>query len=73
VIPFDALREEVERRRREHWVRILEGERPGRAAGRRPRDLAKEDLLIRLDRRQLELMETERGVRMTPEGEPPER
>jgi hypothetical protein len=72
VIPFEALREEVERRRRERWVRILKGERPGRAAGRRPRDPAKEDLFIRLDRRQLELMETERELRLSREGEPPE-
>lgn len=64
MISFDELREDVERLRRENWVRILEGEKLGRVPGRRPRDTAKEDLLIRLDRLRLEHMEEERGIRL---------
>jgi hypothetical protein len=72
LISFDDLREQVERLRREHWLRIVAGERPGRVPGRRPRDGAKEDLLIRLDRLRLERLEEERGIRLRRGTDPPE-
>jgi hypothetical protein len=51
---YEELREEVLRRKRERWVKLLASEPPGRAPGRRPRDPEKERLLARLDRARLE-------------------
>lgn len=53
MITYEEFRAEVERRKRERWVRILAAEPPGRAPGRRPRDPLKEELLLRLDRARL--------------------
>jgi hypothetical protein len=54
MIPYEAFRHEVRRRRRERWLEILAGETPGRAPGRRPRDPEQERLLLALDRARLE-------------------
>lgn len=51
--PGSRADSQVQRRKRERWVRILASEAPGRAPGRRPRDPAKEKLLLRLDRARL--------------------
>lgn len=64
MISFEDLCADVKRRRRLRWLEALEGEGPGRAPGRRPRDQAKEDLLIRLDRARVERLEEERGLRL---------
>lgn len=53
MIAYEEFRHEVERRKRERWMAILNGEPPGRAPGRRPRDPVQEELLLRLDRRRL--------------------
>ena len=50
---YEEFREEVRRRKRERWVKILAAEPPGRAAGRRPRDPVQERLLLRLDEARL--------------------
>lgn len=54
MIDYEEFQAEVRRRKQERWARILESERPGRPAGRRPRDPEKERLLTRLDRARLE-------------------
>ncbi len=53
MISYEEFRAEVARRKRERWARILASEPSGRAPGRRPRDPAKEKLLLRLDRARL--------------------
>lgn len=53
MIPWEEFRREVERRKRERWLSILAAEPRGRAPGRRPRDPAKERLLLELDRARL--------------------
>ena len=53
MISYEEFRDEVLRRKRQRWVRILAGEPSGRAPGRRPRDPEKEKLLLRLDRARL--------------------
>lgn len=53
MIDYDEFQAEVQRRRRERWPRILSGEPPGRAPGRRPRDAEQERLLTRMDRARL--------------------
>ena len=50
---YDEFQREVQRRKRERWAKILASEPPGRAAGRRPRDPAKERILLKLDRARL--------------------
>lgn len=67
-IPYEEFRAEVERRKRERWVRILASEPPGRAPGRRPRDPLKEKLLLRLDRARL-VREGRLGARLEKESE----
>jgi len=54
VKAWNEFREEVRRRKRERWARILDAESPRRAVGRRPRDPEKEALLLELDRRRVE-------------------
>jgi hypothetical protein len=51
---YEDFREEVRRRRRERWAKIVANEPPGRPAGRRPRDPEQEELLLALDRARLE-------------------
>jgi hypothetical protein len=51
---YEALLEDVRRRRSERWLGILAGEPAGRPAGRRPRDPQQERLLLALDRARLE-------------------
>ena len=53
MLTYDAFLQEVRRRKRSKWVRILNSETPGRVAGRRPRDPQQEVLLLRLDRARL--------------------
>ena len=53
MLTYDAFLQEVRRRKRVRWVRILNSETPGRVAGRRPRDPQQETLLLRLDRARL--------------------
>ena len=50
MLTLDTFLDEVRRRKRARWVRILNSEAPGRVAGRRPRDPQQEALLLRLDR-----------------------
>lgn len=50
---YEQLAEEIRRRKAERWAKILASEPPGRPAGRRRRDPAKEELLLRLDRARL--------------------
>ena len=64
MISYEDFRAEVERRKRQRWVRILDGEPPGRVPGRRPRDPEKERLLARLDRRRLEERDRALGLRV---------
>ena len=47
---LDEFLAEVKQRKRERWAAILASEPSGRAAGRRPRDPEKEELLAELDR-----------------------
>ena len=54
MIDYDRFQEEIRRRKRARWVRILAGEPPGRAAGRRPRDPEQERLLRTMDRARVE-------------------
>ena len=54
MIDYDEFQAEVQRRKRERWVRILAAEPPGRVAGRRPRDPEQERMLLRMDRTRLE-------------------
>ena len=53
MIDYDDFMRDVRQRKRERWVRILSGEPPGRAAGRRPRDPEQERMLLKLDRARL--------------------
>ena len=53
MIPYERFREEVARRRRERWARILAGEPSGRPPGRRPRDPEQERILLERDRARL--------------------
>ena len=50
MIKYDEFQRDVRRRKRERWAKILDGEPPGRPAGRRPRDPEQERMLLRLDR-----------------------
>lgn len=54
MISYEDFREDVRRRRRERWAKIVASEPPGRPAGRRPRDPEQERLLLALDRARLE-------------------
>ena len=54
MISYDDFQADVRRRKRERWAKILASEPPGRSPGRRPRDQAKERLLVQLDRARLE-------------------
>ena len=54
MIGYDDFQADVRRRKRERWAKILASESPGRPPGRRPRDQAKERLLVQLDRARLE-------------------
>ncbi|HEX2164004.1 MAG TPA: hypothetical protein VHM02_08650 [Thermoanaerobaculia bacterium] len=54
MIDYEDFREEIRRLRHERWARILEGEPPGRPAGRRPRDPEQEEVLLAMDRQRLE-------------------
>ena len=54
MIDYDDFLQDVRRRKRERWVKILATEPPGRAAGRRPRDPEQERMLLRLDRVRLD-------------------
>ena len=53
LVDYDVFQADVERRKRERWVKILNSEPTGRAIGRRPRDPEKERLLEKLDRARL--------------------
>lgn len=53
MIDYDEFQAEVQRRRRERWLRILLTEPSGRAPGRRPRDPEQERMLTRMDRMRL--------------------
>lgn len=55
---YEDFMEEVKRRKRERWAKILAAEPPGRAPGRRPRDPEKERLLTILDRARLAKFQT---------------
>jgi len=69
---WEEFREEVRRRKRERWMRILESEPVGRVPGRRPRDPEQEALLMELDRRRIErseILRTSRREAVEPEGE----
>lgn len=63
TIRYEDFMEDVKRRKRERWAKLLAAEPPGRAPGRRPRDPEKEKLLTELDRRRLEkvISSTDRG------------
>jgi hypothetical protein len=50
---YHEFQAEVRRRKQARWARILAAEPAQRPAGRRPRDPAQEDLLLRLDRARL--------------------
>ena len=50
---YEQMQAEIRARKAERWARILATEPSGRAAGRRPRDPAQEELLLRLDRARL--------------------
>ena len=54
LIDYDEFQQDVRRRKRERWVKILAAEPPGRAPGRRPRDPEQERMLLRLDRARLD-------------------
>ena len=54
MIGYDDFQADVRRRKRERWAKILASEPPGRPPGHRPRDQAKERLLLQLDRVRLE-------------------
>ena len=54
LIDYDEFQQDVRRRKRERWVKILATEPPGRAPGRRPRDPEQERMLLRLDRARLD-------------------
>ena len=54
MMDYEEFQAEVRRRKRERWATILASEPPGRPAGRRPRDPAKERLLAKLDRARIE-------------------
>lgn len=63
-VDYDEYQAEVQRLKRERWIRILSSETPGRVPGRRPRDPEKERLLARMDRERWAregLMATKRG------------
>ena len=53
LIDYDEFMQDVRRRKRERWAKILATEPSGRAAGRRPRSPEKERLLLRLDQARL--------------------
>ena len=53
MIDYDEFMQDVRRRKRERWAKILATEPPGRAAGRRPRNREKELILVRLDQARL--------------------
>ena len=53
MLTYDEFLEDIRRRKRARWVRILNSEAPGRVAGRRPRAPEQEALLLRLDRARL--------------------
>jgi len=69
MISYEAFREEVRRRKRERWAKLLAAEPPGRAPGRRPRDPQKERLLLRLDRARLAERARGGGGRPGPDAE----
>ena len=53
LIDYDEFMQDVRRRKRERWAKILAAEPPGRAAGRRPRNPEKERILLQLDQARL--------------------
>ncbi len=53
LISYDDFQADVQRRKSKVWVKILADEPVERAVGRRPRDLLKEELLLRLDKARL--------------------
>ena len=61
---YDEFQEEVRRRKRERWGKLLASEPPGRPVGRRPRDPEQERLLTRLDRARLQRRAAENEVRV---------
>ncbi len=67
MISYDEFQAEVRKLRRERWVEIVAGERPGRPPGRRPRDPEQEELLLALDRARLE---REGRLRLEPDAKP---
>ena len=49
AMDYDELQAELLRLKRERWPSILAAERPGRVAGRRPRDPEQERMLTKMD------------------------
>ena len=64
MIRYEDFAEDVRRRKRERWARILASEPPGRAPGRRPRDEEQERLLLELDRARLQRRRASQELRL---------
>jgi hypothetical protein len=54
MIDYDRFQEDLRDLKRARWMRILAGEPPGRAPGRRPRDPEQERILRAMDRARVE-------------------
>jgi hypothetical protein len=61
---YEDIQQEITRRKRERWAKILDTEPAVRRIGRRRRDPEKEALLLRLDRARLARREQAGAIRV---------
>jgi len=66
MIPYEEFKEDVRRRKAEHWADILASEPLGPVSRRRPRDPEQEALLAEADRLRIERSELLRKARRIP-------